>query len=231
MKTSNANGLYPSFELILMTIFGAILLGAGISAYRRKKFLDNIPTSPICAVKTGLVEISGTIQAGEELISPLFGEKCCFFKSIVTKKVGKHTKTLFEKTSSNLFSITDGTGEIVVDPANVEVECEPNRAYQGYLSFLDRSFDPKARAFSSQSGYASELIFKPGQQVFLLGYADTFSGSRLILKKFKKYPFIISGSDEKGLKTRLFWRSFLYLGSGAVLLTVTVLLYLGIIKS
>lgn len=145
--------------------------------------LDNIPTSPICSIKTGVVEVSGVIQSGDELTSPLYGVTCCFFKSIVQEKKGKHVKTVFEKMSSNPFTISDGTGELIVDPRMIEIECKPYRMDIMNLSSLSRSPYAEVRILANRSGFAQEWIFKVGQRVYLLGYAEVLNGSRLILKK------------------------------------------------
>lgn len=219
----------PWLEILVLSIFALIPLIAGVKVYRRKKLLDNIPTSPICSIKPGVVEVSGVIQSGDELISPLYGETCCFFKSIVQEKKGKHVKTVFEKISSNPFTISDGTGELIVDPRMVEIECKPYRMDIMNLSSLSRSPYAEVGILANRSGFAQEWIFKVGQRVYLLGYAEVLNGSKLILKKSQDYPYIISDS-ESTIRTRLFWRSLIFLGAGFALLTIAALMYFGVIK-
>src|SRR5471030_1734949 len=54
-------------------------LVASLRACRRKRLIDNLPTSKTHGVFIGLVEVKGTVQCEQPLVSYLAGTSCVYY--------------------------------------------------------------------------------------------------------------------------------------------------------
>ncbi len=59
-----------------MRVFALV---ASLRACRRKRLIDNLPTSKTQGVFIGLAELKGTVQCGEPLVSYLAGSSCVYY--------------------------------------------------------------------------------------------------------------------------------------------------------
>jgi hypothetical protein len=136
----------PDFGLFLPWIGGLIAvfaLFASLRAVRRKRLIDNLPTSKTHGVFIGLVELKGTVQCEEPLTSFLAETSCVYYsyqieerwsRTVTTTeddgKGGTRTVTRQEsgwttvatETESTPFYVQDDTGSILVRPDGARIE-------------------------------------------------------------------------------------------------------------
>lgn len=129
----------PWFGLAL-AIFS---LYASLRACRRKRLIDNLPTSKTQGVFIGLVELKGTVQCEQPLVSYLAGMQCVYYSFDIeerwsrwvteTESDGKGgTRTVTRQESgwtsvasqieSTPFYVQDDTGHLLVRPEGARIE-------------------------------------------------------------------------------------------------------------
>lgn len=98
-------------------------LWKGFKDIRRARMIEDVPTARIRSAHQGYVELIGTAQAmaGEPIISPLSGSRCCWYSYKVQRRDGKSWHTVEHGESGGLFLLHDDTGECVVDPEDADV--------------------------------------------------------------------------------------------------------------
>lgn len=117
-------------DYIFAFVVGCILVWAGVymiwmafQMYKLQKLIRDTPTSKIRSMPTGIVEIKGKAESGDEqLKSPLDGKPCLFYNFEIerwdkdpdeNKREWSKIKT---KTESCNFYLDDGTGKVVIEP-------------------------------------------------------------------------------------------------------------------
>ncbi|WP_454047115.1 hypothetical protein [Chryseobacterium sp. Marseille-Q8038] len=155
--------------LIILSIIAVVLLLPN----SRKRFLRiqaSLPTSKIKSVAMGLVEIQGKLIMKEPLISPVAREECIGYyytiEDVTRDKEGKNSYTTIHKeTQCNLFQMQDDTGTIEVHPEGIE------------LIFIEET----NVSYNGQKRY-KETLLKSGQEMLLVGAADSRNGEAFIKK-------------------------------------------------
>jgi hypothetical protein len=155
--------------LIILSIIAVFLLLPN----SRKRFLRiqaSLPTSKIKSVAMGLVEIQGKLIMKEPLFSPVAREECIGYyytiEDVTRDKEGKNSYTTIHKeTQCNLFQMQDDTGTIEVHPEGIE------------LIFIEET----NVSYNGQKRY-KETLLKSGQEMLLVGAADSRNGEAFIRK-------------------------------------------------
>lgn len=153
------HGLYDAAA----ALGGAALLVLGFVLLRRKRVMENMPTSRIRSVAMGFAELAGTAKAKVVLAAPFSGIPCVYFRYLVEqektrRRGGRSWETIDRGESAEPFHLQDPTGMILVDPAGAE-------------TVLARSFrktDREGGWFSRRKRY-TEWWIVPGQKVFVAG--------------------------------------------------------------
>jgi hypothetical protein len=113
-------------------LYVVLFLGVGIWLFfwgfmrlRRKRKIENIPTSTVRGLAMGLVELIGKAKKRTRLISPLSAAECVFYRYTVERyrKRGRHSEwvTIAKGDSTAIsFWLDDGTGRILVFPQGCE---------------------------------------------------------------------------------------------------------------
>src|SRR5213594_471721 len=109
-----------------LIVFGFILL-------RRKRLLENVPTSRIRSVAMGFAELLGNAKNRTPLVAPYSGIPCVYYRSLFEEerqrtRGGREWTTLEQGESSDPFYLQDETGALLVDPAGAETVLE--RSYR-----------------------------------------------------------------------------------------------------
>ncbi len=215
--------IYSSIGLV----FGAVIFYRGFRNLRLKRLIENIPTSKIRSMPMGLVEVIGKALTSHELTTPFSNSQCVFFQYIIEeyRSSGRYGRWVVVKryTSPLPFKISDGTGEIFINPAGAEVDISTKNIYQ---SDFFRSIPPKAKQFMDLNGIKyktwlgtrrqmrlSEFYLTPGADAYVLGearhrnkslnespeYAKKSARKKDLiidtLKKIKKSPRLIKKYD------------------------------------
>ena len=108
------------------TVGGFGLFIYGWVLHQRKRLIESIPTSTIRSLALGLVEISGSAQPEEGLLSsPFSGLPCVFYSYAVEERVGSgkqaRWETIAKGTSEQPFFVSDATGRVLVVPLGAEL--------------------------------------------------------------------------------------------------------------
>ncbi len=149
---------------------GIFLFFRGFPFLKRKRLIQNTPTSTIRGAALGAVEVSGTVVGPYTLISPL-SESDCFYYHAVARSTGEEEKKVAEEVLYAPFFLDDGTGRLMVDPRGAEMELRPS---------VDEEYSPATgdaftRHFLVRRGLSSSLpatlqeyCIRPGDQLFVL---------------------------------------------------------------
>jgi hypothetical protein len=164
-----AEKVFTFLPLVILSIIAVIL----ILPNSRKKFLRiqaSLPTSKIDSVAMGLVEIQGKLIMKEPLISPVAKEQCIGYyytiEDITRDKDGKDSYTTIHKeTKCNVFEMQDDSGIIEIQPEGIEL-----------ILLKETKVD-----FGGQKRY-TETLLKSGQEMLLVGSADSRNGNSYIRK-------------------------------------------------
>jgi len=146
----------------------AVLVGGGLIVFgfillRRKRLLENVPTSRIRSVAMGFAELLGNAKNRTPLVAPYSGIPCVYYRYLLEEerqrsRGGREWTTLEQGASSDPFYLQDETGTLLVDPAGAETVLE--RSYrqiergEGWLGRRKRS---------------SEWWIVAGQKLFVAG--------------------------------------------------------------
>ncbi|MET3537098.1 hypothetical protein [Chryseobacterium limigenitum] len=155
--------------LVILSIIAVILIWPN----SRKKFLRiqaSLPTSKINSVAMGLVEIQGKLIMKEPLISPVAKEQCIGYyytiEDITKDKDGKDSyTTIHRETKCNVFEMQDDSGTIEIQAEGIEL-----------ILLKETNVD-----FGGQKRY-TETLLKNGQEMLLVGSADSRNGHSYIRK-------------------------------------------------
>jgi hypothetical protein len=111
---------------IICIIVGIILVFFGFKWFKRKKLIEDIPTSKIRSLAMGLSEINGRVIKGAEILKgPLTQKDCVYYKYTVEEyRGGKHSHwvTIESAEKGVHFFLQDETGAVLVDPQKAEIE-------------------------------------------------------------------------------------------------------------
>lgn len=165
-------------DLLLLLAGGALLL-FGLSRLRRKRLLQDTPTSTIRGVAMGMAELSGKAVERTPVISPLTTTPCVWWRfTIEQEQTGAKGERKWVKVnegcSIDLFYLDDGTGRILVDPMGAEMKIDFRRQWYG------AAYDPVAGTGASAAGLLlaqggnrrryTEWLILPTGKLYLFGH-------------------------------------------------------------
>lgn len=203
--------------------FGLVAFGKGFMTLRRKRLIENTPTSKVRSLAMGLSEVYGdaTLYKGNLLKSPFSGKDCLYYRYEVEeyRRSGKRSRWVTIKKGSKwiLFHLKDDTGEVVVDPKEAEVDIPIDFTTEPGSG---KTVPPSLSEFMAQEGLTltgflgfskrlrfSEYFIAPGDKLYILGTADdnpfvsegtAVEGFRdVMIQKGKGSLFYISDKSEK----------------------------------
>ncbi|PIQ90765.1 MAG: hypothetical protein COV71_02795, partial [Candidatus Omnitrophica bacterium CG11_big_fil_rev_8_21_14_0_20_41_12] len=170
--------------------FGMFFFLFGFSRLRRRRLIENIPTSTVRGLALGLVELAGVAKNKTLLKAPFTGTDCVFFRYTIERweKRGKSSEWVDiaeGDSSSSPFFLDDTTGSVMILPKGAElfqpVDFEFKNGWgnplpENLIYFLQRQGVPHKTLF----GFSSQLRFREwriseGQQVYVLGSAKESS--------------------------------------------------------
>jgi hypothetical protein len=142
---------------------GAALIALGFVLLRRKRLIENVPSSRVRSVAMGYAELMGAVKTKAPLAAPFSGIPCVYYRYLVEqektrRRVGRSWETIDRGESADPFYLQDPTGTIRVDPAGAE-------------TVLRRSFrkiDREGGWFRRRKRY-TEWWIVAGQRVFVAG--------------------------------------------------------------
>lgn len=161
LRTGSAwrHGLFDGLALL----GGAALIVLGFYLLRRRRLIENVPTSRIRSVAMGFAEVMGLARPKATVAAPYSGIPCVFFRYEVEEERargrGGRTWVTIERGDSGVpFHLQDTTGTILVDPAGAE-------------TLLQQSFRKieRGEGFFSRRKRYTEWWIVSAQKVFVVG--------------------------------------------------------------
>jgi hypothetical protein len=174
-----------NFLLLAGVIAGFVLFWRGFGILRRKRFIEDVPTSTIRGAALGPVEIGGTATGEATLVSPLSQLDCYYYQLTAST-----TKKVAEESLCVPFYLDDETGRLLVDPKGAELDITPAYSQQfgetrqrstygitaPYVIATEANTGDAVRHFLARHGLkddepliVEERCVKPGDRLFVLG--------------------------------------------------------------
>lgn len=237
----------------ILFISGIISLLMSFSSFKRKRLIQNIPTSKIRAIAMGLVEIFGEAVQSQTLFKcPFSGKDAVYYNYTVEelKQRGKHSEwvAIFSKQENAPFFVQDDTGKVLVDPKDAEISISPDFNLETGGLF-GKALPEKLEQFLKENNVAyktflgnkrlkfTEYSIAPKDKVYVLGTAGDnphvgeasateHVGDIMIQKgKYEKF-YYISDKSEKDVVKKIMWQAIITLILGAAFIIGGVALIL-----
>ncbi|MBN2121218.1 MAG: hypothetical protein JW734_09235 [Candidatus Omnitrophica bacterium] len=171
--------------VVLFFLFGIGAFFWGFMRLRRKRLIENIPTSTIRGLALGLVELTGKAKRDKPLKSPLTGTDCVLYRYTIERyeKRGRSSSWVTIAKGDTYycpFWIDDGTGKIFVFPQGAEmilpVDYEFTTGWGRTLplnlsGFMDRHGIRYRNLFGVATLRFKEWCICPDETVYVLGVA------------------------------------------------------------
>jgi len=187
---------------IVFTIVGVALTVTGMRRYLLAQKIKNTPTSKVRSAAVGLVELYGTAESKEKMLSPLSKKPCAYWKIIAeyesaSKNQERTWNKFFTDESKDRFYLRDDTGKMLVEPEGAEISIMHDFEFTGHMkgsTFFglikqkkidSRIFDyirenPKAKRYFENHDNkllrVREYIVEQGSKIYLLGSAMPLEG-------------------------------------------------------
>jgi len=226
---------------VVMLLLGLACLAGGYFCLKRKRLMQNVPTSKVKGVFIGLNELKGTSRAPAPLQSFLTEERCVWYSYQVeeewetieytTDEDGNSKtetrsgwKTIDQGDERLRFEVEDETGRIQVLPEHADFIGDRvlNRTV-GQGDMLYYSKGPRMAIMDSTGRRRfSEHVVPVDADVYVLGSArvrEDIVEPEIAYDKVDK-NFIISSKSEEALTRRYGWISFFSLIGGAIIITM-----------
>ncbi len=181
----------PDAEFNQYHLFGGSVLGmaagllifmTGLQALRRKRAIENTPTSKIRSAAMGRIQVAGTIIPFQEITqAPISGTPCVYFDYRIQERyeykdergrLHESWRTIDDGAWSVPFFVQDDTGRILVDPKGAQIDSPLDLVDQ---PMLEEEIPPNLRPRISLPRRDilryTERFLKPGESVFVFGFA------------------------------------------------------------
>lgn len=195
----------------------------GFAILRRKRLIENMPTSEIRCVSQGLVEVKGRTKQKEDLYGPVSGTPCVYYTYRVEERQYRQDGSQWVmiglgESGEKPFYLEDDTGRVLIDPLGAQIASpvSETRRFSGYSSLpqdlkalIDNEKNPVLVGSRIGTGKLmfTENCIGADQEMYVLGSADYLDDDRkegIVIKRGKKEPFFyISNRREKEITGRM----------------------------
>lgn len=171
-----------------------LFLGVGIGFFfwgfmrlRRKRLIENIPTSTVRSLAMGLVELSGRAQfKGDPLTSPLTGNSCVYYQYRIeryrrSRKSGSWVTIARGDSVAVPFYLQDDTGRVLIDPRGAEIILPVDFLFEtgwgdmvpaNLTAFMQKHGIHYAGFFGSPRLRFREWFIRPDENIYAIGTAQ-----------------------------------------------------------
>ncbi|MDD4955055.1 MAG: GIDE domain-containing protein [Candidatus Omnitrophica bacterium] len=175
------------------TVYFLFFLGFGVWAFfwgfkrlRRKRLIENIPTSTIRGLALGLVELIGKAKKEKPLKSPFTGIDCVLYRYTVERyeQRGKSGRWVIVARGDSFYSpfrLDDGSGQILIFPKDAELVMPVDYEFtSGWLKSIPQNLGDFMTShgiyykgfFGSYAMRFREWCITEDQSVYVLGTAN-----------------------------------------------------------
>lgn len=238
---------------------GIFLFIAGFISLKKKRLIENIPTSKIRSIAMGLVEINGeTVPAQKKVLKSPFSNKDCVYYDYTVEQYtrsGKRSRwvTIRRGTDSIPFYLKDKTGSVLVEPKGADIDIpmdyqfnsamgnDPPIKVKNFLRKINLKFEG-LWGINHRMRYR-EYFIAPKDTLYILGtagdnpYVKEATAQKgvedVMIQKGKNEKFYyISDKHESNILKSLKWKVFGGIFGGAALSVgglIVILIYFGLL--
>jgi len=223
---------YNIFGLILLLV-GVFIFAVGFYGFKRKRLIENTPTSKIRSLAMGLVEIYGDVipAQGKTLVSPLTQKNCVYYHYLVeryeehynssTKKTEGRWVTVQNEKHSIPFDLQDETGMVLVDPNQASIQISKNyETRQGNMRYTEWYIEPNEKLY---------ILGTAGENPNRIEDSASHVENIMIQKGREEKQYLISDKSEKQLLKSLSIMMYVPWCIGIVLIVAGVIILLRLI--
>jgi hypothetical protein len=162
--------------------FGVYLFYRGFGLLKRKRLIEDTPTSKIRSASLGLVEVSGLAAGPRTMLAPITGRACYYYHTTAWKLKQSGRSSQWEKVADESvhlpFFLDDNTGKVLVDPTSAEMDIHRDfhEEYSSSLLSFNAKLPPSVEGFLARHGVSDgkrfkveEYCIKPKNFLFVLG--------------------------------------------------------------
>ena len=238
-------------------VFGLYAFFQGFKWFKRKRLIEDIPTSKIRSIAMGLVEVSGEVVVTEKnLRSPFSNNDCVYYKYTVEeyRSSGKSSRwvTIDSGERGTYFYLNDDTGFVLVDPKGAEVDIpldfefksgfgtDPPEQVKQFLRSRGISFEDFLGV--NKTMRFREYFIAPKDKLYIMGTAgdnpfveeasEQAETEDVMIQKGEGNIYYISDRSKKELLNSMKWKSVSGIFGGMLLIVgslFVILIYLGLI--
>ncbi len=231
-------------------VLGALGFFRGFQLRKKKKLMEDIPTSTARALALGLAEVYGTARKYQQLLTSDFSQTPCVFyryKVEEYRSSGKsgHWVTIAEHTSPEYFYLEDETGRVMICPKGAELHVHTDRNYSTGMGAKDKDLflaQLKALGIDAQGflGFGRQLrceeaYIVPGDELYAVGTVQpnplirgSSQGSENICVAAEPGAFfLLSSESEKHVLGEFSNKMYLFLYGGPILTVVCLFILIG----
>jgi len=234
--------------LCLGFVLGIVGFFRGFQLRKKKKLIEDIPTSTVRALALGLAEVSGTAREYQKLLTSDFSKTPCVFYRYKVEEYRRSGKsgswvTIAEYTSSDYFYLEDRTGRVLVCPAGAELHVHTDHKFSNGIGARDKdlflaqlvSLGIETQGFMGfgKQLRCEEAYLLPGDPVYVIGTVQSnpiVQGSaqgfeNICIAAQPGSFFLLSSESEKHVLGEFSGKMYLFLYGGPIL-TVGCLFFL-----
>ncbi|MBN1354429.1 MAG: hypothetical protein JW994_07155 [Candidatus Omnitrophica bacterium] len=182
---------------IFFFAFGVWYFFFGFNRFRRKRLIENIPTSTIRGLAMGLVELSGKAETKIPIKSPLTQTDCVLYMyKIEERRRSGRSSSWATIASGNSFAypflVNDGTGRAMVFPTGAEMILPVDYKFttgifkdmpETLIDFMEKNRIRHSSWLGSRTLRFKEWFIKENEPVYILGTAQTAGRAPVDYKK------------------------------------------------
>lgn len=197
----------PQFDFttlaLILILFGIALFAAGFFCFKRKRLLENMPTSNIRSIAMGLVEIAGEAMPFKDVLKSPFSQRdCVYYRYTIEeyRRSGKHSQwvTIKHGEQRSHFYLKDDTGTVLIDPKGAKIDIpldnefnsgvgrDPPETVKQFLNSCDIAHEGFLFGINKTMRYR-EYFIAPGDKLYIVGTATD-------------NPFVEDATAEKGVE-------------------------------
>ena len=206
---------FDPISCLVLIVLGFAFFLNGFDELRRRRIVEDIPTSTIRGLALGPVEVIGKARTRTELISPIMQKTCVFYKYLIERyrkrgNLRDWVMIAYGDSSAVPFIVEDSTGSIMVCPEGADYIMPEDFKYETSSS---DSLPGNLKRFSSNymQSYIgllskqhklrfSEWIIQEGDSVYALGTAQKSTYICREMNKMTKILFNKLKNDPVRLK-------------------------------
>jgi len=236
---------------LIAFVGGIVLFVIGFYYYKKKRLIQDTPTSKIRSLAMGLVEIHGYVVPVEGRLfqSPFTESPCVYYRDTIEefRSTGKSAQwvTIHKQEQWELFYLKDDTGMVLINPMDASFDIE--KTYESATALREEPSDAVKRylaanniAYRGLLGFNKALRFRehtvvPKEEIYIIGTAEenpfhddpTLNLGReqtVIRKGNMEKMFFISDKREWEIAREFGWKAAGGIGGGFLCLVFGIIM-------